>query len=164
MKTTSGNWTAVWPEIDLETTPLEIKTNSTIGSGDLVYVDFYTSGGDEVGGVRISFTSTPVYFIRYCMSSYTSFPGNLPTDVEKVWRITLNRNSGIRLLIHCNNVEVLNFFMSYYSCYYWSESYSDYWSRNVGKIQFHYYYDTASDHYRAGQPGMNVEISNLVNQ
>ena len=147
----SGDWTAVYPEIDLETTPLEIKTDSTIGSGDKVYAWFYTSGGDYVGYVHIYFSSTPQYYISYCMSSYTNFPVSLPTEVEKVWRITLNRNSGIRLLIHCNNVVVVNILMSSSTCS--RSSWSTYWSRTVGKIWFYPDRDTASDYYRAGQTG-----------
>ena len=120
-----------------------------------MYVNFYTSGRDYAGEVRISFSSTPQYYISYCMSSYTNFPVSLPTEVEKVWRITLNRNSGIRLLIHCNNVEVLNILMSYSTCSY-SSSWSTYWSRTVGKIWFNSDYDTASDYYRAGETGRTV--------
>ena len=119
-------------------------------------VHFYTSGGDHIGGVRIRFYYRPLYLIYNCMSYWANSPVSLPTEVEKVWRITLNRNSGIRLLIHCNNVEVANFLMSYYSCDNYRSSYSNYWSRNVGKIRFDPNYDTASDFYRAGQPGTNA--------
>ena len=149
-KNNLGNWRAIYPEIDLETIPLEIKTDSTIGSGDKVYVYFYTSGRDYVGHVGISFSSTPQYDIGNCRT-WTFFQVSLPTEVEKVWRITLNRNSGIRLLIHCNNVEVLNFLMSDSTCS--DSSWSTHWSRTVGKIWFHNDYDTASDYYRAGQTG-----------
>ena len=115
-----------------------------------MYVNFYTSGGDNVGPVQIRFYSTPQYYIWPC-TDWINFPVSLPTDVEKVWRITLNRNSGIRLLIHCNNVEVLNILMSSSTC---SDSrWSTYWSKTVGKIRFHPTSDTASDFYRAGQPG-----------
>ncbi|KAL5250758.1 hypothetical protein ACHWQZ_G016485 [Mnemiopsis leidyi] len=144
----SGNWTVVFPDIDLETNPLEIKTDSTIGSGDSVYVWFYTSERDDVGDVSISFSSTPQYNIYNCIYSETDFPVSPPSDVEKVWRITLNRNSGIRLLIHCNNVEVLNILMSDKTCS--DYSWSTYWSKNVGKVWF-YSSDTASDYYRAVQ-------------
>ena len=115
-------------------------------------VYFYTSGREAVGYVQIRFYSTPQYYISNCMSSSANFPVSLPTEVEKVWRITLNRNSGIRLLIHCNNVEVVNFLMSYSTCSHSSWSY--YWSRTVGKIWFDSpYWDTAPDYYRAGQSG-----------
>ena len=157
-KTPSGNWRAVYPEIDLETTPLEIKTDSTIGSEDEVYVNFYNSGGETVGDVQLRFSSTPQYYIWPCTPSWTNFPVSLPTEVEKVWRITLNRNSGIRLLIHCNNVEVLNILMSD-TCS--DSSWSTYWSRTVGKVSFYPSSDTASDYYRAGQLGKNDDVYNL---
>ena len=115
-------------------------------------VSFYTSGGEVVGNVRISFSSPPQYYIGYCTYSWTNFPVSLPTEVERVWRITLNRNSGIRLLIHCNNVEVLNILMSSSTCIH--SSWSTYWSRTVGKVRFSRV-DTASDYYRAGQTGKN---------
>ncbi|KAL5253129.1 hypothetical protein ACHWQZ_G015781 [Mnemiopsis leidyi] len=140
-----GNWTAVFPYIDLETVPLEIKTDSTIGSGDRVWVEFYTSDYSYVGDFGIYFSSTPRYYISDCTSSWTDFPVSLPSDVEKVWRITLNRNSGIRLLIHCNNVEVLNMSDNTYCS---GSSWSTYWNMNVERVWF-YYYDTASDYYRA---------------
>ena len=142
--------------MDLETIPLEIKTDSTIGSGDHVYVRFYTSGGRGiyVGRVQISFSSTPQYEISPCMYGWTNFPVRLPTEVEKVWRITLNRNSGIRLLIHCNNIEVVNILMSSSTCS--DSSWSKYWSRTVGYIWFGSpSSNTASDYYRAGQTGKN---------
>ena len=137
--------------MDLETIPLEIKTDSTIGSGDEVLLIFATSGRKFVGVVWIQLSSTPQYQIGYCTDSLTNFPVSLPTEVEKVWRITLNRNSGIRLLIHCNNVEVLNILMSD-TC---SDSrWSTRWSKTVAKVYFYYpNYNTASDYYRAGQTG-----------
>ena len=118
-----------------------------------MYVKFYTSGRVHVGEVQIHFSSTPQYYIRFCTSSPTNFPVSLPTEVEKVWRITLNRNSGIRLLIHCNNVEVVNILMSSSTCRNYPNSFSTYWSRTVGKIWFDPHYDTASDYYRAGETG-----------
>ena len=116
-----------------------------------MFVNFYTSGREEVGRVEIRFSSTPQYYIRYCTNSWTNFPVSLPTEVEKVWRITLDRNSGIRLLIHCNNVEIVNILMSDSTCSfsYWSY----YWSRTVGTIWFHLPANTASDYYRPGQTG-----------
>ena len=121
-----------------------------------MYVYFYTSGREVVGYVRIHFSSSPQYHIGYCMWDYTNFPVSLPTEVEKVWRITLNRNSGIRLLIHCNNVEVVNILMSSSTCTSYSY-WSTYWSRTVGKIWFYSpSSDTASDYYRAGETGRTV--------
>ena len=121
-----------------------------------MWVYFFTSGREYVGLVKITFSSTPQYYIGFCMSSRTNFPVSLPTEVEKVWRITLNRNSGIRLLIHCNNVEVLNILISSSTCRNYPSSFSTYWSRTVGKIWFYPDEDTASDYYRAGETGKTV--------
>ncbi|KAL5264054.1 hypothetical protein ACHWQZ_G005225 [Mnemiopsis leidyi] len=140
-----GNWTAVKPAVDLETTPLEIKTNSTLESGDEVYVLLYNSQGEYAGGVYIYFTSTPQYYLDWCSSYTTNFPSNLPAAVDKVWRISLTRTSGIRLQIHCNDVEVLNFLLSDDTCS--NSDWRKYWSRDVEKIAFSRS-DTASDYYR----------------
>ena len=111
---------------------------------------FYTSGKNWAGGVLISFSSTPQYSIDYCRSRI-NFPVSLPTEVEKVWRIALNRNSGIRLLIHCNNVEVVNILISDSTC---SRSGWSNWSKTFGNVWFESpTTDTASDYYRAGQSG-----------
>ena len=156
-KTTSDDWTAVQRKVqiplDLETTPLEIKTNSRLGSGDRVWVRFSTTQGEYAGGVGIYFSSTLQYYLSYC-NSRTNFPSNLPSKVDKIWRITLDRTAGIRVKIHCNGVEVLNILMSDDTCSNsdWSD-WRDYWSRDVEKIYFNPSYDTASDYYRAGQTG-----------
>ena len=154
--TTSEDWTAVqrgiFIPLDLENTPLEIKTDSTLGSEDKVWVYFYTTQGEPKGGLYIYFSSTPQYYLYACSTSYTNFPGNLRSAVNKIWRITLDKTAGIRLQIHCNGVEVLNILMSDSTC---SDSYWRYsWSRDLENIYFDSRYDTASDYYRAGQPGI----------
>ena len=152
--TTSDDWTAVKRKVhiplDLETTPLEIKTNSTLGSGDRVRVGFFTTQREGVGAVVIFFASTPQYILTNC-SSWTNFPSILPSEEDKIWRITLDKTAGIRLKIHCNGVEVLNFLISDNTC---SDSrWRKYWSRDAEKIYFSVY-DTASDYYRAGETGI----------
>ena len=150
--TTVGSWTAVqvYKQIDLETTPLEIKTDSAVGSGDRVDVLFYTSQGDYAGRVNLHFTSTLQYYINYCSTSWTNFPTNPPADVNKVWRISVTRTSGIRLQIHCNDVEVLNILISDTTCS--SSSWSTYWNRDIEKIYFGNS-DTASDYYKLSHQG-----------
>ena len=135
----------VFIDADLENSPLEIKTDSSLGSDERVYLDLRTSEGDSAGDVILYFTSTPQYQLRYCTTSRTNFTTGLPTGTNKVWKISLTRTSDIRLVIHCNEVEVLNVLMSDSTCSssYWSK----YWSRDVGKIYFDDS-DTASDYYR----------------
>ena len=116
-----------------------------------MYVPFFTTQREDAGGVVILFTSTPKYWLRCCSSSYTNFPSYQPSEVDKIWRITLDKTAGMRLQIHCNGVEVLNILISDNTCgrSHWRE----YCSRDVEKIYFDPGYDTASDYYRAGQTG-----------
>ena len=131
-------------DADLETSPLEIKTDSSVGSNEEVIVWFSTSEGDRAGDVILYFTSTPQYELWAC-TSRTNFPTELPTDTNKVWRITLTKTSGIRLVIHCNDVEVLNVLMSDSTCD--NNRWNKYWSRDVKKARFASS-DTASDYHR----------------
>ena len=153
-KTTSDDWTAVQRDVflplDLENTPLEIKTNSTLGSEDRVWVYFSTTQRQFAGAVRIFFSSTPQYRLYYCSTFWTNFPSNLPSEVDKIWRITLDKTAGIRLKIHCNGVEVVNILISDNTCR--DSLWRDYWSGHVEYIYFSPS-DTASDYYRAGQTG-----------
>ena len=110
---------------------------------------FYTAGGDSAGGFFLYFTSPPQYGLDYCSTSWTNFPTALPTETDKIWTITLTRTSGtVRVIIHCNNKEVLNVVLSDTTCSY--SSWSTDWSRDVESILFHSY-DTASDFYRPGK-------------
>ena len=110
-----------------------------------MYVYFYTSQGDYAGGVNLHFTSTLQYCINWCITTWTNFPTNPPADVNKVWRMSITRTSGIRLQIHCNDVEVLNILMSDTTC--GSSSWSTYWNKDIEKMYFSKS-DTASEYYR----------------
>ena len=143
----------MWINFNPEQYSLEIKTDSTLGSNDKVLVDLYTSQGDLVGVLDLYFYSTLQYFIEPCSWDITNFPTNLlPPDNDNVWRVTLTRTSGIRLVVHCNEVEVLNILMSDSTCDEPEWSFS--WSGEVAKIKFHSG-DTASDYYQT-QPGSCV--------
>ena len=140
-------------QIDVENYPLEIKTDSALGSGDRMYMYSYTSSGWEVQGVHIKFTSTPQYKLYHCNSDYTDFSTTLPDAKEKVWRITRTRTSGIRLQIHCNDVEVLNIQLSDATCDY--SSWENNWCRNVTQIRFSSG-DSASDYYKLSHQGDHI--------
>ena len=112
-------------------------------------VRFY-SGYSLAGGVSLFFSSPPQYRLNYCMTSYNNFPTDLPSETDKVWTITKSKVSEeIRVIIHCNDKEVLNVVLSDTTCS--DSSWRDFWSRDVEKIRFHSSYDTASDYYRAGK-------------
>ena len=131
-----------------ENSPLQIRTNSVLGSNEEVRVWFYNTGS-YVGGVYLYFSSPPKYNIRWCSTSNTEFPIDLPPETDKVWTISHARTSfEVRLIVHCNNVEVINVVISDTTC---SDSvWSTIWSKDVEWTYFHSY-DTASDYYRAGE-------------
>ena len=147
-------WIAVqrdkWIYFNLEEYSLAIKTDSTLRSDDVMTVEFSTSQGKEAGALELFFDSTHQYAIWYC-SELTNFPTNLPSDNNKVWRVTLTRTSGIRLVVHCNEEEVLNTLISDSTC--GQSNWSNYWNKEVSKIIFSD--NTAADYYKT-QPGSCV--------
>ena len=146
-------------DYDLENTPLEIKTDSDIGAEDLVKI-WFKSDHQYAAGFNIKFSSPPSYLIKECTQSWDTFPTNLPTVIDKVWRITLARTSGVNLVIHCNDVEVLNVEISGTTCT--DPDWSDVWSGHIDKIRFKSE-DTASDFYRASvkQQGKLLGLSSV---
>ena len=109
----------------------------------------YTASGSYAGAILLYFSSSPEYSISKCTSK-TNFPTDLPSEMDKFWTISLKRTSSeIRVVVNCNNEEVLNVVLSDTVC---SESdWNTDWSRDVEKIQFSPTVDTASDYYRAGK-------------
>ncbi|KAL5255495.1 hypothetical protein ACHWQZ_G010913 [Mnemiopsis leidyi] len=164
-----AHWIAVERNVfinyDLENSPLQIKTDSVVGSVELVNVWFYTQD-NGAGGVFLYFTSPPQYWLYYCSTSRTNFPTVLPTETNKVWTFTLSRVSGeIRVVITCNTVEVLNVVLSSTTCS--DSSWSTYWSRDVEKILFNPSLDTASDYYNRAAPppictGLKAEWTSTI--
>ena len=132
-------------EWDLESTPLEVRTDSVLGSDDRVHVNFYPAEGNYAGQVFLYFPSTaPQYSIKWCRS-WTNFPVTPPSADDKVWRITLTKTAGVRLVIHCNDLKVLDKLLSDETC---NIAWSTYWNNDVTKIKFTSV-DTASDYYKA---------------
>ena len=64
---------------DLENSPLQIKTDSVLGSDHEVVLRFYTVEEDVAGDFSIRFTSRPTYRFLYCMNEHTNFPTALPS-------------------------------------------------------------------------------------
>ena len=102
-------------------------------------------GSLDAGRVVVRFNDIVQYRLYNCYSSYANFPTTLPAAKDKVWRITITRTSGIRLVIHCNEEEVLNILMSNLTCS--KKNWSQDWSQDVAWILFSSS-DDASDYYR----------------
>ena len=134
---------------DLENSPLQIRTNSKAGSNEKMKVTLYTASGSYAGAILLYFSSFPEYSISQCTSK-TNFPTDLPSETDKVWTISLKKTSSeIRVVVSCNEKEVLNLELSDTVCShdsYWN----NHWRREVKKIEFDYT-DLASDFYRTGK-------------
>ena len=158
-------WTAVQRtdniDYDLENSLLQIRTNSEIGSDEQLRVGLYSASGEHAGGVDLFFTSPPRYWLAFCTISRLNFLTDLPSGNDKVWKVTLNRDSGVpHLVLHCNNKEVVNKVISGEECAH--PDWNKYWSKDVETIKF-LPQDTASDYYRAGYPVIHDSRSNLMN-
>ena len=141
-------------DFDLETTPLELMTNSAFGSDERVHINFITDSGERIGGIQLHF-KTPQYTYRIgkC-STNLDFSTTLPSDTTKIWRITLKKNlPEIRVTIHCNDEEVLNVVLSDTVCNnpeFADGKWRTYWVKDViKKVRFEH---SAADYYRAYRP------------
>ena len=140
-------------DFDLENYPLQIKTDSEVGSKEESRVLFYDAQENLIGGIFLYFTSPPQYYIGYCTSSKVDI-ANLPSEAEKVWTITFKRTSDVlTLVVHCNEVEVVNVVISGKNCA--ASSWSTVWSRKPAKKILFFSEgdrkDTSSDYYRQGK-------------
>ena len=123
---------------DLETTPLEIKTNSTLESNKMIFVTFHTTTGVIAGGFQLKFSSTPKYLLYYC-SGWINLP-ILPPDITTKFLLVLDRKPGLQLTVFCNDVKLLD--MNVYARCRNSQA----WRRIIGKIKFNRG-DTATERY-----------------
>ena len=131
--------------MDLEGTPLQIKTDSKLDSYDQIRVWLFSKDGTLVTTVTLKFSySSMRYYINYCSSysGYADLPVQPPVEVNKIWTITKTETA---LIITCNEVEVLNYLFADSS----DRNCVPGWGGDVKYIDF-YKDDRASDFYRAG--------------
>ena len=151
-------WEAVKHEVkishDLETTPLQIMTDSTAGSRVQSAVYLYTAEGDSAGAIYFYFYTPPQYTIGECRE-YFDFHSTLPSEVKKVWQIS--KHPGPRITLQCNGVTVLDALLS--NSYCKKPNWGQYWSRPVKQIMFGSV-DKTSDKYRAAAPDKNHHVQN----
>ena len=148
-------------DYDLESTSLEIKTDSELERGDKVGLKLYNAQGENAGGIKIYLQATSQFRIRSCQEDRFNFPkDNVPSAKDKVWRVTVTKSSNVRLVIHCNDVEVLNTVLSPSNCQGYKDDWSRRWNRDVAQILFDSE-DTASDFYRPRLGGYKLSLSML---
>ena len=117
-------------------TALEVKTNDWSGRQEEFHVYFYTSDRSKFPAkLIIRFSNIPLmYYLNYC-DDWFNFPRDVPAAKEKIWRIALDRRSGVRLLIHYNGKLVVDRPLSQIMCYYSDWFY--HWDELFVKISFH---------------------------
>ena len=135
-------------QYDLHNNPLQILTDSVVGSEDLIRVGFLSEDGSG-GAVFVKFTDPPQYAIGWCIHpDWVTFT-NMPVEDTRVWTITKTATS---LALVCNGVEIFNYLFS-------ESTRSDCvpkWSGDKVKIKFRSSsssIDNASDKYRAKPTG-----------
>ena len=125
---------------DLETTPLQIKTDSIAGSNDRMYLALYSA--EYLGTVRLQFGSPLKFWINFCNKNMSISMADhsilRPSNGNKVWQLTQLSGHGIE--VQCNGVKVLEILQPDKMC------------TSVKKIWF-FGIDTASDAYRPARPG-----------
>jgi len=95
-------------DADLESSFLNIRTDSELGSDDYLDVEFYRNREEEAGGIAMKFATNGVmYSLYYCHTTYKfySFPTNLPETKKKEWMI---EKRGLNIKVYCNGKLVLD--------------------------------------------------------
>ena len=92
-------------EFNLESTPLQIYTDSEIGSGEKLWVQFSDSTGDVFGGISVDFTSQPTYSLGYCDSQVQISPTKLGPNINRVWTIV---KWGTNVKLYCGGVQIFD--------------------------------------------------------
>jgi hypothetical protein len=132
--------------VDLETSYLHIKTNSSWESAEWLWLDYYDSEWRWAGGFSIKFPYPLQYNLHFC-EWYTPFLAeDLPPERDKVWTIV---KRGYRTTVYCNSVLLVDFTVSNVTCRY-DANWDTYWRHNVKRLGFNYNYDLASDKYFIG--------------
>ena len=132
-------------DFDIESTPLQIQTDSVLGSGDVMWIRFVELNSDTGPGITIKFSDPAYYAIGRCGDETFTLPG---TEKYRVWTFTKQDNT---LQLLCNGVEI-------YSLNYLESGASDecktMWSKDFGRMIFssssaeNGLVDNASDFYR----------------
>ena len=132
-------------DFDLESTPLQIQTDSIAKSGDVVWVWFHGSTYDGAG-IFIYFNELLTYTIGWCKKDKNvtfTLPGK---EKYRIWTF-MKQDNTLQLL--CNGVEIFNF--NYAEPFSNNDECKTRWSQALTKMRFpsdSYVSDTASDYFR----------------
>ena len=129
------DWTAVGDvgnrriDFDIETSPLQIQTDSRVGSKEILWVRFVRvdSNDHEGTGVNIKFTDPPTYSIGSCDITNVSF--SMPEGSKpRIWTFK-KQNKRLKLLCDGETIFDFDFTKS-------SEKCMKLWSLNFEYVKF----------------------------
>ena len=151
----SPDWTAKssysWIDYDIESNPLQVFTDSAVGSDERMWVRFRGTADSDGAGITVTFTDPPSYEIGHCHAGPTEI--TLPHGIERIWTISKSRTS---LILHCNGVEISNYEFSESEmtdcANIWSPQTEDAFQFGINRWNVQ---DTASDFYRS-YPGTKI--------
>ena len=110
-----------------------------------MYLETYDAQDNYAGGIIIKFLSSVRYLFDGCFTNYVDISANLPDTTNKVWRITFTKDAGTRLVIHCNDIEILDTTASDSVCDH--PNWKSFFDREMVEIHF-VSGDKATDKYR----------------
>ena len=123
---------------DLDASPFLIKTDSSIRAGTTLIVWFYRLYSDvSTGGIQVEMSSPGFIKIFKCRNALINFGTELPNDDIKIWKIT--KTQDLRLIIHCNELEMLNVQLSETFCANFKINWQKFWGWGKGlqeRMQF----------------------------
>ena len=96
-------------DFDFDQYPIQLKTDSGIGSQEAIDICFYTSEETDVGNygnvgdVWIKFSDPMRYRVFNCVNEFTTFNVAVPEEINKIWEI-VKTTADLRII--CNSVEV----------------------------------------------------------
>ena len=128
-----SDWTAVGTrnqnkDFDINLWPLQVKTDSKTGSGDVMWVRFVELNSHNGAGIWVTFDDPPTYDIGYFGQQNIKF--TMPsTNKNRIWTFS-KRDNAVKLF--CNGVEIFD--------YSFTESTLPnckiQWNLNLAQIQF----------------------------
>ena len=94
---------------------------------------FFDGDDREAGGINIEIINTVKYKLGHCMTGFKHF--TIPVEVtgDDVWKIS---KQGINLNVLCNGKEILQLTLSDTVCDNTNLAWTDYWTKDIAKVQF----------------------------
>ena len=89
---------------DINSTPLQVITDSDVGGGDTMHIRFSQSKFSNNGKITVRFSDIPTFSIDYCAANEISL-SKLGNNSNRVWTIKKDLS---RLRLSCNGEEIFD--------------------------------------------------------